>query len=72
MVCALSGKSETHSVTVLYPGVGLSLGDFRAHGKVCIHVGIWTLTVDCPLVVKVCVGLSLGLTLELRQGWVLG
>ena len=41
-------------------GLGLNLGDFRAHGKVCIHVGIWTLTVDCPLVGKVCVRIKLG------------
>lgn len=49
-------------------GLGLNLGDFRAHGKVCIHVGIWTLTVDCPLVGKICVRIKLGADIGVEVG----
>lgn len=40
--------------------LGLRLGDFRAHDKVCISAGIWTLTRICPLVGKVCVRIRFG------------
>ena len=38
----------------------MSFSNFRAYGKVCIHVGVWTLKGVCPLVGKVCVRIKLG------------
>lgn len=40
--------------------LGLRLGEFRAHTKGCIYVGVSTLTGVCPLVGKVCVRIKLG------------
>lgn len=40
--------------------LGLRLGNLRAHGKVCIYIGVWALTGVCPLVGKVCVRIKLG------------
>lgn len=46
----------------------MRLGDFRVHGKVCIHVGIWTLTGVCHLVGKVFVRIKLGADFGVEVG----
>lgn len=42
------------------------------HGKVCIHIGVWTLTGVCPLVGKICVRIKLGASFGIEGGWAIG
>lgn len=46
----------------------MRLGDFRAHGKVCICVGVWTLTGVYPLVGMVCVRINPGAGCGVEDG----
>lgn len=53
-------------------GLGLRLGDFRARGKVCTCVGVWTRTGICSLVGMVCVRVNPGAGRGVEDGWALG
>lgn len=46
----------------------LRSGDFRAHDKVCISIGISILIRICPLVGKVCVRIRLGAGFGIEVG----